>query len=142
MLACPQSQPQPRSAFAGPPVRTLGAAELGELAAVEGFAVAVVREGEGEPAERGALVRIHYIALLPDGTELDSSHEDKPILVRIGSDSKLIEGLHEGVVGMRLGELRTIAIPSRLGYQNRAGVGVPADATLTFLVELVEITPG
>ncbi|MFV8752171.1 FKBP-type peptidyl-prolyl cis-trans isomerase [Nannocystaceae bacterium ST9] len=140
LLAC-KDEPQPRAAFEATPVRTLAAGELGEAGEVEGFAVAVVREGEGDPAERGDFVRVHYVALLPDHSELDSSHADDPLLFRLGDDDTVIEGVHAGVLGMRLHELRTITIPPELGYRNRKGVGVPADATLTFLVELVEIKP-
>jgi FKBP-type peptidyl-prolyl cis-trans isomerase len=140
LLGC-KDEPQPRAAFEVAPVRTLAADELGEAGEIEGFAVAVVREGEGEPAERGDFVRVHYVALLPDQSELDSSHGDQPLLFRLGEDEGVVAGLHAGVLGMRLHELRTIAIPPELGYRNRKGVGVPADATLTFLVELVELDP-
>lgn len=138
LLAC-QADPQPRSAFEQPPIRPLSVEELGEAGQVEGFAVAVVREGEGKPARRGEYVRIHYIALLHDGSELDSSHDGAPLLFALGDDSTVIEGLHAGVIGMRIGELRTIVVPAKLGYRNRKGVGVPPDSALTFLVELVEI---
>jgi FKBP-type peptidyl-prolyl cis-trans isomerase len=138
MLAC-QADPQPRSAFEGPPVRTLDRDELDASGQVEGFAVAVVREGTGDPTRLGERVRVHYIALLPDGSELDSSHGDDPLLFVLGRDAAVIEGLHSGVLGMRLGELRTIVIPAKLGYRNRTGVGVPPDTALTFLVELIEI---
>ena len=138
LLSC-KAEPQPRAAFEVEPVRTLEPRELGEAGRVEGFAVGVVREGAGEPVRRGDYVRIHYIALLEDGSELDSSHGKDPLVVRAGGDPNVIEGVHQGIVGMRLGELRRIAIPPKLGYRNRANVGVPADTILTFLVELVEI---
>lgn len=142
MIAACKSDPQPASAFEGEPIRRLGADELGEAGAVEGFGVAVVREGEGAQAERGDFVRCHYIALLHDGEQLDSSHEGDPLLFRLGSDAAVIEGMHVGVEGMRVGELRRITVPPQLGYRNRKGVGVPADTLLTFLIELVEIKKG
>jgi FKBP-type peptidyl-prolyl cis-trans isomerase len=138
-LAACKPEPQPASAFEAEPVRRLAADQLGEAGAVEGFTVAVVREGEGARAERGDFVRCHYIVLLPSGESLDSSHEGDPLLFRLGSDAAVIEGMHVGVEGMRVGELRRIAIPPELGYRNRTGVGIPADTILTFLIELVEV---
>jgi FKBP-type peptidyl-prolyl cis-trans isomerase len=138
-LAACKDKPQPASAYEGAPVRVIDAQQLGEAGAVEGFAVAVVREGEGPTADRGDFVRCHYIALLPGDEVLDSSHDGDPLLFRLGDDAAVIEGMHVGVEGMRIGELRRITVPPELGYRNRTGVGVPADTPLTFLIELIEV---
>ena len=131
-LAACKDKPQPASAYEGEPVRVIDGS-------VDGFAVAVVREGEGPTAERGDFVRCHYIALLPGDEVLDSSHDGDPLLFRLGDDAAVIEGMHIGVEGMRVGELRRITVPPELGYRNRTGVGVPADTPLTFLIELMEV---
>lgn len=140
VVAC-EPAPRPRAAYEGEPLRVVAAGELGDAGAVEGFAVVVVQEGSGEPAAVGDLVRVHYIALLADGSELDSSHGDDPLLLRLGAASEVVDGLAAGLVTMKVGELRRITVPPRLGYRNREGVGVPPRTDLTFLVELVELMP-
>ncbi len=137
-LGC-KADPKPRSAYEGAPVRVLEASELGEAGTVEGFSVSIQREGEGEAAERGDWVRVHYLVSLADGPTLDSSHEGDPLLFRLGDDGSVIDGLHAGVLGMRVGELRRIEVPPKLGYRGRLLPGIPPDATLIFLVELVQV---
>jgi FKBP-type peptidyl-prolyl cis-trans isomerase len=137
-LAC-TPDPQPRTAFEGEPLRVLQAGELPKLGEVEGFAVEVVREGSGDAVARGTFARAHYIVLLHDGTQLDSSHGKDPLLVRVGEDASVLEGMQLGMIGMKVGELRRITVPPKLGYRNRTNVGVPPNTNLTFLVELVQI---
>lgn len=60
-------------------------------------------------------VRIHYVGKLEDGTVFDSS-EGRPPLEFIVGNGEVIEGLEQGVVGMKIGETKTISIPPELGY--------------------------
>lgn len=138
LLAC-TADPQPRAAFDGEPVRVLKPGEVPKLGEIEGFAVEVMREGSGDAAARGEFVRAHYIVLLHDGTPLDSSHGEDPLLVRVGEDASVVEGMQLGMIGMEVGELRRITVPPKLGYRNRTNVGVPPNTNLTFLVELVQL---
>jgi FKBP-type peptidyl-prolyl cis-trans isomerase len=57
--------------------------------------------------------------------------------------SSVIDGFEEGVIGMRVGGLRTIIIPSELGYgpDGNPPADVPGDATLIFELELESIDP-
>jgi FKBP-type peptidyl-prolyl cis-trans isomerase len=141
VLACAKD-PAPRSAYEGEPVRAkinpacgLGLVDDAGKPCVQ---IDVFAEGEGPPAERGEWLKIHYIVLRPDGTELDSSHDRKPMAVRLGDSGEVIEGMHIGLEGMRVGERRRFVVPPKLGYRGRKMPGVPPDADLTFLVELVE----
>lgn len=140
-LACAKD-PAPREAYAGDPQALLTkdcGAELrdGEDRAcvrVERFAA-----GEGPEAKKGDWVRIHYVVLLPDGTQVDSSHGEKPLLFKLRESNDVIDGVHRGVEGMQLGERRRLTIPPKLGYRGRKLPGIPPDADLTFLVELMEV---
>lgn len=140
-LACAK-QPAPRAAYEGEPLRAKinEACGLGLVtdAGEPCVQIDVFAAGEGPPAAKGEWLKIHYIVLLPDGTELDSSHDRKPLPVRLGDSAELIEGMHIGLDGMRLGERRRFVVPPKLGYRGRKMAGVPPDADLTFLVELVE----
>jgi len=97
-------------------------------------------EGDGEVAEAGQTVSVHYTGWLTDGTKFDSSVDrNRPFDFPLGK-GRVIRGWDEGVAGMRVGGRRKLAIPPQLGY-GAAGAGgvIPANATLVFEVELLEI---
>lgn len=142
--AC-KEQPAPRSAYEGEPLRAAIEAGCGPgLRTTDGkdlpcVQVDVYAEGEGEAAVEGDYLALHYIVLLPDGSELDSSHErNKPLRFRLGRSSEIIEGMHIGMTGARVGELRGFSVPPPLAYRGRKMPGLPPDADLRFLVQLVE----
>ena len=96
--------------------------------------------GEGAEAEKGQTVVVHYTGWLEDGTKFDSSLDrDTPFDFSLGA-GQVIKGWDEGVAGMQVGGKRKLTIPSDLGYGARGAGGViPANATLIFEVELLEI---
>ncbi|NVB37185.1 FKBP-type peptidyl-prolyl cis-trans isomerase [Pseudenhygromyxa sp. WMMC2535] len=145
-LACAKD-PAPAAAYQGEPAavvsETCDPASLRDT--TEGRACVFIERfasGEGPEAARGQWVRVHYVALLPGGAQLDSSHGDKPLYFKLGHSNDVISGVHEGVEGMQVGERRRITVPPKLGYRGRKLPGVPPDANLTFLVELVDLAQG
>jgi len=99
-----------------------------------------LRVGQGESARSGLKVAVRYDGWLPDGRLFDSSQvAGEPISFTLGR-REVIRGWEEGVEGMRVGGLRKLVIPSSLGY-GRRGLGgvIPPDATLVFLIELVQV---
>ncbi len=98
------------------------------------------QEGTGEQAHKGDVVRVHYTGKLLDGTKFDSSYDrNEPFEFKLGA-GQVIKGWDEGIGYMKEGGKATLIIPSKLGYGNRAVGGViPANSTLIFDVELVEI---
>uniref|UniRef100_H2ZWG1 peptidylprolyl isomerase n=1 Tax=Latimeria chalumnae TaxID=7897 RepID=H2ZWG1_LATCH len=61
-------------------------------------------------------VRYHYNGTLLDGTQFDSSHSLKGTYNTYVGMGWLIKGMDEGLVGMCLGERRSIIIPPFLAY--------------------------
>lgn len=97
--------------------------------------------GEGEEALEGSTVRVDYRGKLTDGTEFDNSYDrGEPLEFTIGA-GQMIAGFDEGVKGMKVGGKRTITIPPELGYGDVAKGSIPANSTLVFEVELVEVVP-
>jgi len=66
-------------------------------------------------AKHGDTIKVHYTGTLPDGTVFDSSRKREPLEFRIGSGS-LIPGFENGVIGMAVGDSKTVTIPDLEGY--------------------------
>jgi FKBP-type peptidyl-prolyl cis-trans isomerase FkpA len=97
-------------------------------------------EGDGPTAAAGHTVSVHYTGWLTNGTKFDSSLDRRePFQFPLGK-GRVIRGWDEGVAGMKVGGRRKLTIPPQLGY-GAAGAGgvIPANATLVFEVELLEI---
>ncbi|HJK60595.1 MAG TPA: FKBP-type peptidyl-prolyl cis-trans isomerase, partial [Methanocorpusculum sp.] len=59
----------------------------------------------------GNTIRVHYTGTLTDGTQFDSSEGRDPLEFVVGS-GMVIPGFDKGVVGMEIGETRTLEIPA------------------------------
>jgi peptidylprolyl isomerase len=98
----------------------------------------VVGDGAEVPADGDPRVKVHYMGLLRDGTEFDSSWSGEPVEFNL---SQVIPGWDEGLRGMKAGGRRTLIIPPSLGYgpEGTSDGTIPPNAPLVFVVDLVEI---
>jgi len=98
-------------------------------------------EGEGPAAKDGDNLSMQYVGVVTDtGKEFDASWDrGEPFEFALGGGS-VIKGWDEGIVGMKVGGRRELIIPPDLAY-GAAGSppAIPADATLTFVVDLTAI---
>jgi len=95
--------------------------------------------GTGATAVPGKLVSVHYTGWLTDGTKFDSSVDrNKPFEFPLGA-GRVIKGWDEGVAGMNVGGKGQLRIPPNLGYGSTARGPIPANSTLVFDVELLEV---
>lgn len=114
---------------------------LEEVTTESGLRVRDLECGEGAEAVAGKTVSVHYVGTLESGERFDSSRDrGQPFEFTLGADM-VIAGWDEGVAGMRVGGLRELTIPPELGYGAQGAPPViPADATLLFEIELLEVT--
>lgn len=95
--------------------------------------------------QRGKKVTVHYTGYLRNadgsrGKKFDSSVDRGTPFQFIIGVGQVIAGWDEGVMGMGVGEKRTLIIPAPLGYGARgAGAIIPPNATLIFDVELLAV---
>jgi peptidylprolyl isomerase len=60
-------------------------------------------------------VRVHYTGSLEDGTVFDSSVKREPLEFTIGRGA-VIPGFENGIIGMKVGDTKRIAIPPDQAY--------------------------
>jgi FKBP-type peptidyl-prolyl cis-trans isomerase len=96
-------------------------------------------------AQKGDTVFVHYTGKLTNGTVFDSSiPRGQPFAFVLGEGS-VIPGWEKGILGMKVGEKKTLTIAPADGYgangvpDQRGGYVIPPNATLVFDVELVDV---
>jgi peptidylprolyl isomerase len=103
--------------------------------------IKTTQPGTGDRAvKNGDTIGVYYTGKLTDGTTFDSNvGSGKPFEFTVGA-GMVIKGWEQGFIDAKIGEKRTLTIPSNLGY-GAAGAGsvIPPNATLIFDVELVSI---
>ena len=114
---------------------------------VPGLSMRMLQEGTGAAAEVGHIAVVHYTGWLYDqtaennrGSKFDSSVDrGVPFEFPLGA-RRVIRGWDEGVVGMKIGEVRELTIAPELAYGERELENlIPAGSTLVFEVELADL---
>ena len=96
--------------------------------------------GTGAEAKEGSKITVNYTGKLTDGTVFDSTEKQggKPATFTLAKGS-LIDGWVQGIPGMKVGGKRHLVIPAALGYGAQANGSIPANSTLEFDIELVDV---
>ncbi len=63
----------------------------------------------------GNTVKVHYTGKLDDGTIFDTSVEREPLEFTMGT-GQIIPGFEEAVMGMQVGQVKTVTIPAEEAY--------------------------
>ncbi len=63
----------------------------------------------------GDTVRVHFTGTLEDGSIFDSSRDREPLQFVVGSGN-VIKGFDEAVIGMEVGQSKTITLPPEKAY--------------------------
>lgn len=94
--------------------------------------------GTGAEAVVGRTVRVTYSGYLISGSRFDSNVGGSPFSFLLGG-GQVIAGWDQGVVGMKVGGKRRLVIGSSLGYGRQGSGPIPANATLVFDVEVLNV---
>lgn len=98
-----------------------------------------LKVGDGAEAKSGNTISVNYLGTLTNGTKFDSSYDrNQPFEFTLGA-GQVIEGWDKGFAGMKVGGKRKLTIPPSLGYGEQAVSTIPANSTLVFEVELLEV---
>ena len=66
-------------------------------------------------AKNGDIVEVHYTGTLENGTVFDTSEGRDPLKFTLGA-GQMIPGFEQAVLGMKIGELKTVTIPADEAY--------------------------
>jgi FKBP-type peptidyl-prolyl cis-trans isomerase len=99
-----------------------------------------LRVGSGAKALVGKNIVVNYVGRLVNGIQFDTScTRNESFEFGLGK-GQVILGWDQGIVGMRVGGIRRLIIPAKLGYgATGAGGVIPPNATLVFDVELMAV---
>lgn len=90
--------------------------------------------GSGDEIKEGSSYSAYYIGWNPTGKIFDQSIDGAKLKSPIPGGN-LIEGWNKGVIGMKLGGVRELTLPSALAYgDNGSGADIPPNTPLKFIV--------
>jgi peptidylprolyl isomerase len=97
--------------------------------------------GDGATAKAGdCLVMKYYGTLAKDGKKFDENFTSTNALQFQLGAGRVIKGWDEGLVGLKVGGTRRVAIPASLAYGEQSpSADIPANSDLVFVVKLVKI---
>ncbi len=107
------------------------------ITTASGLQYKILRDAAGPKPGPTSRVTVHYEGKLLDGNIFDSSYDRKKPNT-FGLD-EVIPGWTEGVQLMSAGSMYEFIIPPAPAYGSRELPGIPANSTLIFKVELLEI---
>lgn len=113
------------------------ALEEGAVKSKSGVVYRAIKEGEGESPAETETIKLHYRSLLIDNKEMDSTYKrGEPEEAKV---NEYIKCLNEGVQLMKPGGRARLVCPPETALGKDGSWVVPANATLVYEVELVEV---
>ena len=105
-----------------------------------GLTYLITKKGTGRQLKAGDTVVLNYTGTLTNGVKFDSSYDrNEPLAFKLGA-GRVIKGWDEGVGKLRVGDHAILVIPGKLAYGPKGVPNViPPDATLIFIIEVVDV---
>jgi FKBP-type peptidyl-prolyl cis-trans isomerase FkpA len=109
------------------------------------FSSTDLRTGTGTQATTGKRLTVNYTGWLYSttasgnkGAQFDTSVGKSAFTFTLGA-GQVIKGWDQGIAGMRVGGQRRLVIPPDLAYGSQAIGSIPANSTLVFEVDLLDV---
>lgn len=99
-----------------------------------------LKQGDGAEITKDTKYQAYYIGWNPKGKTFDSSFDGEKLKAPIDTSQSggLISGWETGVVGMKVGGVREITIPSDLAYGDKgSGDDIPPNTPIKFIVMII-----
>lgn len=99
-----------------------------------------LEEGDGQAAATGDELSVHLVvrgwgAATP---ALSTWERGQPRTVALG-EGEVVDGLEQGLSGMRVGGRRRLLVPAELAYGDRGAPGIEAGQAVEITVDLLEV---
>lgn len=94
--------------------------------------------GTGADVVNGQNVSMRYTGALSNGTQFDANTSGAPFTFRLGG-GQVIAGWDQGIIGMKVGGVRQLIIPSSLAYGPNDYGPIPGGSILVFTVTVVSV---
>jgi peptidylprolyl isomerase len=108
----------------------------------DGIEYMVTSKGDGPKVQSGDRVSVLYKGMLTNDTVFDASylHNNEPYTFSIGKRG-VIAGWDSVIIHLHGGDKARMTLPPKYGYGQRAMGKIPANSTLIFEVEIMDIAP-
>jgi FKBP-type peptidyl-prolyl cis-trans isomerase len=110
----------------------------GVITTESGLQYEIITKGDGPVPDENSVVSVFYEGKLVDGTIFDSNYDTGDTATF--SVNGVIAGWTEGLQLMPVGSTYMLYLPSNLGYGERENGPIPANSTLIFKVELLDVS--
>jgi hypothetical protein len=122
-----------------PAARATPALPEGLTTTESGLKYVITSKGNGPAAKPGQVAIVHYVGTFMDGSLLDSSRKrGQPFVFTLGM-GRVIRGWDEGFALLHVGDQATFIVPPDLAYGPQRRGPIPANSTLRFDVELLDL---
>ena len=103
-----------------------------------GLEYVMLEEGKGPEAELGNEITTNCILKVGDSTVVWETSVEEPF-VFVYSTSGMIDGFIEAIGMMNEGDRMKVIIPPELGYGSQANETIPANAYLSFEIDMIKV---
>jgi peptidylprolyl isomerase len=141
--AAPSETAEPPATAAAPSISTVVPATVtpfvleGATTTASGLQFLEIIAGTSEIPQPGEIITMHFIATLPDGTELANTYTKNQPIKTVWGRKSLIPGWEEGIGLMKVGGKAKLVIPPDLAYGANGSGSVPPNSPLIIEIELL-----